>query len=325
MLERLIHKRDSKPFWSSELMGQASVDVKQIKVDQYAITGVRGSLELDDQVLKLQEVQAEFLGARFGAFLDLTFDSTRGMPYQLSAGVNLHELEMGRLFSEVDPDTPPALEGIFNLESELRGAGINLLNLLDKSHAVTRIKGQRGMFRGLQQDEAKKLSFLAGVAGTLLFSPEFRAVGRLVRQLAAFPFDTMAIEIARTDPQRVQMQSLHLLADEFEVQGEGGVTLLDDQPLTHSPLDLTVRMATKGDMAILFDGMKLLEKQPDARGYRALRQPFVIAGTLAAPDASALYAMFDEAAQNAGGAFGLVLRGVNKKLRKSEKTQDEGK
>jgi hypothetical protein len=85
-----------------------------------------------------------------------------------------------------------------------------------------------------------------------------------------------------------------------------------------SPLDASVSLATRQDMSILFDGMGLLREDEDSGGYRALSRPITITGTLSEPDTSDLWLMLDEAAANARGLFGMGLRGINRKLKKSQ-------
>jgi hypothetical protein len=104
----------------------------------------------------------------------------------------------------------------------------------------------------------------------------------------------------------------------LRLEGEGQVTLERQGPLLMSPLDASITLATRKDMSILFDGMGLLRKEEDSGGYRALVRPITIAGTLSEPDTSDLWLMLDEAAANARGLFGLGLRGINRKLKKSQ-------
>jgi hypothetical protein len=88
---------------------------------------------------------------------------------------------------------------------------------------------------------------------------------------------------------------------------------------------LDTSFAARGDVAILFDGMKLLVEEGDdasEQDYRAFVRPIRITGTPAEPDASAFWALLDEGAENARGSFGVGLRTLNRKLENQYNQED---
>jgi len=75
-----------------------------------------------------------------------------------------------------------------------------------------------------------------------------------------------------------------------------------------------MQLAARGDIAVLFDGMKLLEASADADGYRDLTRVVHVDGTPLEPDVSEFWQLLDEGAGNARGAFGVTLRALNRRL-----------
>ena len=210
----------------------------------------------------------------------------------------------------------------FTLTSFFRRPAAGLLPgvrspLADRTVAGVRLQSGGGLCRLLDPGKAKKLSFWSGIGG--VFSKEFGAISRLVKNLPEFPYDTMEVTIVRTAPDTVHLHSLTLRTPNTLITGFGVVYLQDDLPAAESPMELQIQLATRGDLAILFDGMKLLQDTPDASGFRPLREPITVRGTLDEPDASELYDRIDEGIQNAKGLFGWALRRVQGKIKKEEK------
>jgi hypothetical protein len=127
------------------------------------------------------------------------------------------------------------------------------------------------------------------------------------------------VTIVRTAPDTVRLHSLRVQTPNSLITGLGVVRLQDDRPAGESPMELQIQLAARGDLAILFDGMKLLQKTPDANGFRPFKQPITVRGTLDEPDASELYDRIDEGIRNARGLFGWALRRAQGKIKKEEK------
>jgi hypothetical protein len=156
------------------------------------------------------------------------------------------------------------------------------------------------------------------VVGALTFSRELKAIGRILDQLESLQFSRLSASLVRESPQRLELRGFDLVAPQLHLQGEGQVVLEKQGRLLDSPFSASVEMATNQDMTILFDGMGLLEKDPDVLGYRSLSRPLQIDGTLSEPDTSDLWQMLDEAADNARGFFGMGLRTINRKIKKEQ-------
>ncbi|HUL83114.1 MAG TPA: hypothetical protein VL131_13285, partial [Gammaproteobacteria bacterium] len=119
---------------------------------------------------------------------------------------------------------------------------------------------------------------------------------------------------------RIELKQLSIVSPQVKIEAAGDIELAPLQPVLLSPLNVTARLAAAGDIAILFDGMKLLEGERGQPGYRNVAKPIEISGTAAAPDTSSFWALLDEGASNAGGSFGVGLRALNAKLEAGRKT-----
>ena len=181
-----------------------------------------------------------------------------------------------------------------------------------------RLVGRNGIFRGLEAS-AGTGSKAANVIGFLTFSKEFRAVGRLVDGIGTMRFQEAEFLLSRTTPERIELRNLFVLAPQLRIDATGALELAPERPLLLSPLDVSARLAARGDVAILFDGMQLLETGAGNAGYRELNQRIAIGGSPAEPDTSAFWSLLDEGAGNARGSFGLALRTLNRQLEKASR------
>ena len=318
---RLRTSRDERPFWRGRVPTDFDLQIDTLRVGEYDLEGFGAHLRSDSSLLRLDAIRASLLGASFGATFQTTFDPDEPFPYDLDAGFDIVGIEIDRMFRLVEPDKPPMLEGEFHITQRAYGQGTNALDLADRTVAGVQLASAGGVCRLLDPGKAKSLSFWTGIAG--VFSKEFGAVSRLVKNLPEFPYDTMEVTIVRTAPDTVQLQSLTLQTPSSLITGVGVVHLQDDVAAGASPMEMQVQIATRGDLAILFDGMKLLKEEAGPGGFRELKTPITVRGTLDEPDASELYDRIDEGIKNARGLFGWALRRVQGKIKKEEKKRLE--
>jgi hypothetical protein len=311
-IEELLAERDGRPFWSG-YHGTVPVMLGAVELDRYTLHGAGATLAVEDAGIALTDIRAELFGSQLTGRLALGFDERLARPYTLDLALDVEQIDLGRIFTVVRPQEPPVLEGRFRIEATAGGAGTNPLESLVESQARVHLTGSDGVFRGLA--ELGKLSSLTKAAGILTFSKELRAAGRLFKELRAFPFESAEILLERDPARGLQLRTLDLRSPQMQVHGEGLVLRDRKAALVDRKIDLRAELAVADDVAILFDGMGLLEEgAAEPGGLREVSRPFAIGGTLAAPDASALYEMLDEAANNAKGSFGLVMRKARKAL-----------
>jgi hypothetical protein len=255
----------------------------------------------------VEELAASFLGARLGGRAAVTFDASGNPPYGVEATFEVADLDLGRIFTTVDPSRPPTLEGRFRLDGEIAGAGPDPAMAIREGRGEVRVEGSDAVFRGLGP-EAKSASKLVRTVGTLTFSKELRAVGRLIGTLEALPVREARVTLLRDPARGLVVDSMDLRADDLLVRGTGSVKRAPGVPFVDRELRLAVDLSARGDAAIVFRGLDLLGEKEDEGGYRPLTRTLSVGGTVGEPDASALWEMFDEAAAQARGSFGLALR-----------------
>jgi len=316
-IAKLRAVRDSVPAWSG-LGGKASVALGKIEFPSFAVEGVSGKLEVAPARASLSGVRASLLGAALNAAATVTFDAAKPKPYALDLDAAVKSLELGRLFAAVAPGAPPTAEGRVEFATTMTSEGLNPLDLSLSSVGEVRLSGRDGVFRGLAAN-AGTGSKAARVIGILTFSRELKAIGRLLDGLGEIHFKQADLKLERT-PDRIELSQLSIVSPQLRIDATGDVELAALRPVLLSPLNVSARIGAAGDIAVLFDGMKLLEAEKGQGGYRNVAKPIVIAGSAAAPDTSAFWALLDEGAGNARGSFGVGLRALNSKLEAGRKS-----
>ncbi len=303
---------DGVALWD-RLHGRVPIRFRSIEFDRYALEDAQATLVSTSSKLAVEGLGASFLGARLAGRAAFTFDDSVAPPYGVEAGLEITDLDLGRIFTTVNPSRPPTLEGRFRLDAEIQGAGSDPVTALLEGRGEIRAEGNDAVFRGLGP-EAKSASRLVRAAGALTFSKELRAVGRLISELQALPVREASVSLEREPARGLVVNALDLRADDLLVHGTGSIRREPGVPFVDRHLRLDVELAAAGDAAIVFRGLGLLGEKAAESGYRPLDRVLSVGGTVGEPDASALWEMFDEAAAQAKGSFGLALRKVMKSV-----------
>lgn len=323
-LGKLRTERHRVPVWTDNLEGSAGLAVDRLSFPSFEVERLAGRLELSPTRAELSGLTASLLGAGLTARGTLDFEAAADAPYSLDFDADIAAIDLGRLFRLLDPTALPTTEGIFDFAATLGGRGRNPIDLAFSTRGEIRLSGTDGVFRGLA-DIAGTGSTASRVIGTLTFSRELRALARLLEGLGEIPFDQAEIILSRQSGSNLDLQSLSLRSPQVSMQASGSLALAPRRSLLQSPLMLSADIAARGDVAILFDGMDLLEEETDNNedDYRSLIRPIEILGTPAEPDASAFWALLDEGAENARGSFGLGLRTLNRQLEDGREAEQE--
>jgi hypothetical protein len=232
--------------------------------------------------------------------------------------MEIDQIELDRLFLAVAPGRTPTAEGHFKLTSTLTGTGLNPLDLGLSTLGELRLRGSDGIYRGLAAHEGTG-STAARVIGILTFSRELRAIGRLLDRLGEIRFREAEFLLDRSAPDRFDVSTFFVRAPQLMIDARGSLALAPQRPLLLSPIDVSAQIAATGDMAILFDGMGLLEEETGDAGYRDLTRIIRVGGTPIQPDTSDFWELLEEAANNSRGAFGAGLRALNRRLESAGK------
>jgi len=220
------------------------------------------------------------------------------------------------MFREVAPDRDPTFEGRFEADYHLVGLGRNPWDVLAAATTSLELRGRDGVARLFSPTKARHFGRLIGAAGAITFSKPVRAVGRLVRGISEIEFETLELEVNRHRVSNLELESLRLVAEDLRLEGRGSASVPGDPgaPLAEAPIELQVEMTTRGDMAKVLKALDLLGPGKGTKGFRELREPVIVEGTLGDPDASSFYEMLDGGIDNARGSFGWAVRKARKKM-----------
>jgi hypothetical protein len=269
---------------------------------------IHATVESSRERLAIEDIGAGFLGARLTGRAAVTFDGSGAAPsYGVAAKLGIADVDLGKMFTTVDPSNKPTIEGRFRLDGSIGGSGPDPVVALFESHGEILAEGKDGVFRGLVPG-AKTASRLVRAAGALTFSKELRATGRLIGQLQEINLREAHVRLERDPSRGVILDSLDVRSDGLVVHGSGSVRRERGVPLVDRGLRLDVDLAASGDAAIVFAGLGLLGAEADDKGFHPVTQTVSVGGTVAAPDASALWETLDAAAARAKGSFGWSLR-----------------
>jgi hypothetical protein len=189
------------------------------------------------------------------------------------------------------------LEGGFNVRSHAEGAGRTVFDLIAHTRGGFELQSRKGIFRGLQQAAASRAAgFVSGLLSTMMDKVESLAMGadvatQLAAQLAELPYDQLTVRVSRDQSLNIKLADFTLVSPTVRLQGEGLITYEKGRSVLDQPMQVRVNMGVMGSTEDLLTRSKLplLAREQDELGYRKLREPFVIGGTLAKPDSSQLY------------------------------------
>jgi len=321
---RLRADRHVVPVWTDSYDGAATIAIDRLDFRSFDVAGLNGRFDVSPTQIAATGLQASLLGAALGADATVSFDADEPSPYALEFDATVADVELGRFFRAVDPAALPTTEGVFDLTAELDSRGRNPIDLGLSALGEIRLRGRDGIFRGLA-DFAGTGSTASRVVGFLTFSRELRALARLLEGLGEIRFEDADVVLVRQARGRLEFRSLSLRSPQISLQASGNLALAPERPLLLSPLELSAVIAARGDVAVLFDGMELLEAETDDNedDYRSVIRPIEILGTPAEPDATAFWQLLEVGAENARGSFGVGLRALNRRLEQNAEAAPE--
>jgi hypothetical protein len=154
--------------------------------------------------------------------------------------------------------------------------------------------------------------------GTVLLSPELRALGRLLRQFSEMPLDQLRISGQRAADGTVSLDEFRFNSPQARLLGRGRIPAVEGEPLMNRPLELSLELAAKDEVAVILGGMSLLEKKPRTDGYRPLKEKFVLGGKAGQPDTRPLYDLLAKAVSGSKGTWGFLMRKMQAQVEKKK-------
>lgn len=292
-----------RPAWQG-LTGKVALNAKSIYWDgDTAVAALTGRVTIDPTQVKVDELGGT-IGAdgRLQGHGEVRFAAGRTQPYASNLDFELKNLEVAPFFKAAVPGRPPTVEGRFDIHARAHGTGATLAALAASTEGDLALQCNQGIFRGLKRLPSPPRSGIVGSAGRLLGNigekVENLATGpdvtdQLAGLLAQIHFDQLTVRVARDPAGNILLNGFSLVSPNVRLQGAGRITYKAGKSFFAEPLQLRLSMAVTGTVenAITRAKLPVLSAERDDLGYRKLREPVVIDGTLGKPDPSQLYSM----------------------------------
>ncbi len=289
--------------------GKFDLAIRQLASAPYEIDHLTGQLQVDGQSFVLHQLSGDLLGGRWSAdFATFYQPGAAGGANALSAHFHLARFDAARVVRLTFPHEPPRLEGLLDLDVSLAGHADQLADLVPRATGTFSLSAQQGVLRlTLPNQDMISTSLILG--GTLTFSPEMKALGRVVRQLQQTPFDRLAASGRLEADGNLRLEEFRLDSPQLRLAASGELANAKASELMKEALKLQATIAARSDLGTVLAGLKLLGP-PGPDGYRSLTEPFEIGGTVGQPDFRPLYDRLARAASGSSGSWGLIMRKV---------------
>jgi hypothetical protein len=293
--------------------GRFTLAIDELALPPYSIRKLGGTLTADATHLDLSRLSGEALGGKWLANVSAAVDPRAGAsPDSLAADFTLTQLDVAQAVKLRYPNPPAGIDGKVDLSVSLAGHAARWDELLAESSGRFNLTAQGGVLR-FTLPRREMFSQALEMGGALTFSKEMRALGRLLKTLQAVPVKTLVATGTLTAPGRLRLDHLHIEAPQLQLDVRGSVANAKVRDLMGQPMKLDAALAARGDLAVILDGMHLLDRQA-VGGYRALTEPFTIGGQLGQPDLHPFYDLLARAVQGSHGSWGLLMREAQSRL-----------
>lgn len=308
-------KQLGTPFWSV-VRGHFDLDIGAVQYAPYRIDGVKGRLDVGERELVLSQLNGEMFAGRWGGTLRVDYDGeNKTADHQLTGDFHIHQFESARVVQTVFPNQVASVDAQINVNAAITSQGNSLFDLIDRAEGSFTVEGAQGVMR-LTVPKQDMMATAVVFGGTVLLSPELRALGRLLRQFSEMPLEQLRISGQRAADGTVSLNEFRFDSPQARLLGHGRIPSVAGEPLMNRPLELSLELAAKDEVAVILGGMSLLEKKPRDDGYRSLKEKFVIGGKAGDPDTKPLYDLLAKAVSGSKGTWGFLMRKVQAQIEK---------
>jgi hypothetical protein len=187
------------------------------------------------------------------------------------------------------------LETTVDINATFTGRGTTLMNTATGTYGTFDLKGGKGVLRALGQSKvgqaANVVSGLGALAGALTGKQEISAGADLVGIFAEIPFDRFLMHAERGTDLNLKVTNLEFVGPEVRITGSGVVQNQPNVPVSQQPMQLTLQLAAKGNIAQVLKQRNLISAQPDEQGYFVMQKSFTIGGTPSKADSTSLWSI----------------------------------
>ncbi|MEZ0216110.1 MAG: hypothetical protein ACAH89_03190, partial [Rariglobus sp.] len=303
-----------KPFWSV-LRGHFDLDLGTVAFTPYRIDAVRGRIDVAETKLTLSGLTGTMFAGKWSGSLGIDYNPAGESDHFLKGSFHIEQFETARVVQTAFPNEFGSFDARINLDATVRSDGNSVWELLNRAEGDFAIEGRDGVAR-LTHPAAGTASTLLVLGGAVSFSPELRALGRLLRKFAEMPVNTLRVSGERDATGNITLTEFRLDSPQARLIGRGTVPMEDGVALAGRRLDLGLELFARDEVGVILGNMKLLEKHPGVDGYRRMTQPVTVGGEVGRPDASPLYDLLARGALGSRGTWGLIMRKVQREVEK---------
>lgn len=313
--EKPEYPRGSGPFWEG-LRGYFDLDMRVVRFAPYQIENLRGRLDVSDRSLALSQLSGEMFAGRFGGKLRIDYDPKNPVgDHTLDGSFEVERLDSAKALQTAFPKEKSSLGALIDLHSTVHSLGNAPQELLDRAEGKFEVEGKQGVVR-LHVPKQDALATAAVFGGTILLSPELRALGRLLKKLSELPIDRLRIAGQRTTDGEIDLTEFRMESPEVRLVAHGRIPAAEEEPLLKRPLELSVDLGAKDDVAVILRGMRLVKWRAGPDGYRQLKREFKLGGKVGAPDTQPLYDLLAQGVVGSKGTWGYLMRKVQAEVEK---------
>ena len=311
----VVYEPQGQPFWAG-LRGAFDLDMRAVEFAPYRIANLRGRLDVGDREFALTSLNGEMFAGHWRGNVIVDYDGGRKEgDHALAGEFRIEQFDTARVVQTVFPNELALVDARVDVSSTVRSRGNAIFELIDRAEGDFTIEGREGIVR-LKVPQQEKAATAAVFGGAILLSPELRALGRLLKKFAEMPVDQIKISGERTAGGDVALNELRIESPQARLVATGRIPAVEGQPLMNRPLELSIDLAAKDEMAVILGGMSLIEKKPREDGYRPLKEKFVIRGKAGEPDTRPLYDLLAKAVVGSKGTWGFLMRKVQNEVNK---------
>ncbi|HVW19720.1 MAG TPA: AsmA-like C-terminal region-containing protein [Opitutaceae bacterium] len=296
------------PPWGG-LRGHFTLDVKSLRFAPYQVDQLQGRLDLTDDTLALSHCSGEFFGGRWSAESRTVIrPRDPADPAEMTAHVRVERFDAGQAVRLRFPSPAAGFDGRLNLDVTVSSRADRWEDLLSRASGRFELSARDGRVR-LVLPRQEMLSSALLIGGTLTFSKEMRALGRLLPQLADMPINELETSGTLDSDGKLELKRVELATPQLRLVGSGDIPNAKVRDLMGQPFEVQASLAAKGDLAVILGGMNLLgAAQQD--GFRRMTQLFRVGGEVGQPDFQPFYDLLARAVDASSGTWGLLMRKV---------------
>jgi len=276
--------------------GRLALALKEVENGRWTATGVKGQLYAVPGALEIDDVAGAFAGGGDFKINGAFSHAGPATPYALQAEVVVNHFEAAPVFRAIDPERPPILEGRCSVTARVAGRGASPHEMLSRISGDFALSSQEGVIRALRAevvDDIKqapsRLSkavdsvtslFGKSEAAQSYIDKQGRVVVKITEAFKEIRYDQLRIRAQRDEGLSLHLAEFSLISPEIRLAGNGQITHQDGVVIGAQPLDLTINVRARGQLAELMNEVGLLNGREDDLGYTGLTSAVVLGGSL---------------------------------------------